>query len=84
MRVEGRAVSADWADPEYRAARRARAVAYAEFCRVAGANPHRLGQPGFQEHYEAVVVPVRDAFMEAVANAGAEQARVVRESEEAS
>jgi hypothetical protein len=77
-------VTPDWADPAYVAARKARAVAYADFCRVAGANPHRLGQPEFQVYYESEVMPVRAVFLEAADALTAESARVIRESEEAS
>lgn len=78
------ATDAGWDDPAYVSARRARAEAYAEFCRVAGANPHRLGQPGFQAYYESEVLPVRAVFLQAADALTAEAARVIRESEQAS
>lgn len=76
---EGDAVSGAWEDPAYVVARKARAVAYAEFCRVAGANPHRRGTQEFQAYYEREVMPVRAVFIEAADVFIAESGRVAKE-----
>jgi hypothetical protein len=78
---EGDEVTPDWADPEYRAAKLARAEAYAEFCTAAGANPHMAGKPAWFEYYKIHVQPLRLAFMAASDRWRAETARVIRESE---
>lgn len=65
-----------WDDPAYVVARKARAVAYADFCRAAGANPHRMGTPEFQAYYEREVLPVKEVFMKAAEAFTAEAGRV--------
>lgn len=76
---EGDAVSGVWEDPAYVVARKARAEAYSEFCRVAGANPYRRGTPEFQAYYEKEVMPVKAVFMEAADAFTAEAGRVAGE-----
>ncbi len=66
---------ADWTDPVYKAAKQARTDAYAEFCRVAEANPFIYGQDGFDAYYQANTVPAREKF---VAASQAWQAEVKR------
>lgn len=51
-----------WNDPKYRAAKIARANAYAEFCRVAAANPHLFGQTAFWDYYNTTTAAAKAAF----------------------
>jgi hypothetical protein len=71
-------MSAGWDDPDYVAAKKARAEAYAEFCTVAAANPHRDGGPEFMAYYETNVAPVKEAWIAAQRTFNAESARIVR------
>lgn len=70
-------MSADWSDPAYVAARRVWAAAYAEFCRVAGANPHRWGEPEHRDYYDREVLPVKAVWIKAAADYRAEEMRVM-------
>ncbi len=76
-------MSADWADPAYVAAKRAKAAAYAEFCTVAGTNPHIAGKPEWFEFYKVHVQPLRQAFLSASERWRVEIARVIQEGEAA-
>lgn len=58
-------MTADWSDPRYVAAKRARAAAYAELNRAADQNPHKPGRPGWSEYYQQHVAPLVPQFMEA-------------------
>lgn len=81
--LRGEAVNPDWSDPEYRAAKLARAAAYSAFCTGAGANPYMAGTPDWMNFYAANVQPLRMAFMAASEALRVETARVIQESEEA-
>ena len=71
----------DWTDPAYVTAKIARAHAYSEFCRVAGANPYRYGQDGFDHYYQCFTVPARNIFLNAHIKFRAETQRVLASME---
>ena len=68
-----------WDDPAYVEAKRARARAFADWCTVAAANPHKFDLAAHHAYYVANVEPLRVVFIQASDRLKAETERVQKE-----